>query len=119
MSKVQEALLPIWRQYSSMRDYQPYDLIAELVDRGLFSVLGERRCEPEAWQPTVEEYLDARHSQRGFSRTHMGETASAAFDQAVRDTLRRLTRSGDVTTAGDRLDLSAGARIVWGIPGLQ
>lgn len=113
---LREALLPIWQSYSSVRDYQPYDLVEELTGRQLFRVLGQYRCAPEPWHPTIEEYLDARHSQRGFSRTHLGEAATAEFDHEVRNTLRRLARSGDITVTGDRLDLSAGARLVWGEP---
>jgi SAM-dependent methyltransferase len=111
---VSEALLPLWQRYSSVRNYQPHDLIEELTERRLFAVLGERHCEPEPWQPTIEEYLDARHSQRGFSRTHMGERTAAEFDQAVRDTLLQLAASGDLGTTGDRLELTAGARVIWG-----
>lgn len=111
-----EALLPVWQQYSSVRDFQPNDLIEELTRRDLFTVLGERRCEPEPWQPTIGEYLDARHSQRGFSRKHMGEAAAAEFDHAVRHTLQQLAHSGDLTITGGRLELSAGARVIWGKP---
>lgn len=113
---VREALLPLWQQYSSVRDFQPYDLVDELTERDLFTVLGVRRCEPEPWQPTIDEYLDARHSQRGFSRTHMGEAAAEEFDHAVRDTLHQLVRSGDLTMTDGRLELTAGARVVWGKP---
>lgn len=111
---LQDALVPIWQRYSSVPNFQPYDLIGELTHRELFTVLGERRCEPEPWQPTIEEYLDARHSQRGFSRSHMGEAATAEFDREVRDTLQRLASNGDITITGDRLELTAGARVVWG-----
>ena len=113
---LRKALLPLWQRYSSVRDFQPYDLIEELTKRGLFTVLGELRCAPVPWQPTIAEYLDARHSQRGFSRTHMGEAAAAEFDYAVTNTLQQPARSGDLTTTGDRLELTAGARVVWGEP---
>ncbi|GAB3917695.1 hypothetical protein GCM10011575_41590 [Microlunatus endophyticus] len=115
-SVLRKALLPLWQRYSSVRDFQPYDLIEELTSRGLFTVLGERQCEPVPWQPTIEEYLDARHSQRGFARTHMGEADAAEFDHAVTNTLHQLATTGDLTTDGDRLELTAGARITWGKP---
>ncbi|MBM7783650.1 class I SAM-dependent methyltransferase [Tenggerimyces flavus] len=111
-----EALLPLWRQYSSVKNFARYDLIEELTKRGLFTLEGERKCAPEPWRPTVEEYLDARHSQRGFSRTHMGDEAAAAFDQAVTAALEKLIASGDLATTGDRLELEAGAKVSWGSP---
>jgi SAM-dependent methyltransferase len=111
-----EAMLPLWQRYSSVKNFARYDLIEELTKRGLFTLEDERRCAPEPWRPTIEEYLDARHSQRGFSRPHMGEEAAAAFDTAVKEALDRLIASGDLTTAGDRLELEAGAKISWGTP---
>src|SRR5215211_5806395 len=65
-------LRPIFARYSSVRDFRPMDVIAEIERRGLFTRLGQRRCGPEAWRPSVEEYLECRHSQRGFSWTHLG-----------------------------------------------
>lgn len=110
-----EAMLPLWQRYSSVQNYARYDLIEELTKRGLFTLEGQRDCAPEPWRPTIEEYLDARHSQRGFSRSHMGETADE-FDRAVTEALERLIASGDIATAGDRLELEAGAKVSWGRP---
>ena len=113
---IHQALLPLWIAYSSVKNYQRYDLVEELTNRGLFTLQGERQCAPEAWQPTIEEYLDARHSQRGFSRSHMGDVRAAEFDRAVTEALHRLIASGDLATAGDRLELEAGAKVIWGTP---
>ena len=79
-----ERVLPIIQCYSPVRDFQPYNLVDELVQRRLFEPRGEQRLGPEPWWPTVEEYLEARHSQRGLSRTHMGPAAAAAFDSDTR-----------------------------------
>ncbi len=109
-----EALGPIFQEFSSVRDYRPYDLVDELEQRALFTRTDERQCGPEAWRPTIDDYLDGRHSQRGFSRAHMAD--AAGFDRAVRDVLGRLIAGGDLTTTGDRLELSAGGRVSWGTP---
>jgi SAM-dependent methyltransferase len=113
---IHQALLPLWIAYSSVPSFQRYVLVDELTSRGLFTLQGERTCAPEPWRPTIEEYLDARHSQRGFSRSHMGEESAAAFDEAVTGALERLIASGDLATTGDRLELEAGARVSWGTP---
>ena len=109
-------LVPIFTRYSPVRDYQPYDLIAELTSRGLFTEVGRRRCGPMPWTPTVAEYLECRHSQRGASRTHMGAQAVAAFDQEIAQVLAELCRDGTLAERDGRLQLEVTASIVWGRP---
>jgi len=70
-----ERLLPIIERYTPVRDFRPYNLVQDLVDRRLFEKLGEQRFGPEPWLPSIDEYLECRHSQRGLSRTHMGPEA--------------------------------------------
>jgi SAM-dependent methyltransferase len=113
---VRERLRPLFARYSPVRDYRPYNLIAELEQRGLFAPAGEQRCGPAPWQPTVEEYLECRHSQRGFSRTHMGLADAAAFDAAIRDALEALCRQGAIARRDGRLQLAVEATVVWGKP---
>jgi SAM-dependent methyltransferase len=105
---------PIFARYGAARDFRALDVVTEIERRGLFTRVGERRCGPEAWRPTVPEYLECRHSQRGFSRAHMAAGAAAAFDDAVNDTLADLVRTGEVRRTGDRLELAVEARVVWG-----
>jgi SAM-dependent methyltransferase len=107
-------LRPIFARYGAARDFQRLDLVAEIERRGLFARVGERRCGPRAWRPTVPEYLECRHSQCGFSRAHLDPGASAAFDEAVRDTLEDLVRAGEIRRTGERLELAVEARVVWG-----
>ena len=83
--------LPIIEKHSPVKDYRPHYLIDELRQRSLFAVAGERRFGPESWWPTIDEYLECRHSQRGLSRTHMGEAAVAAFDAELREVLEDLS----------------------------
>ena len=109
-------LRPLFARYSSVRDFRPMDVVAEVERRGLFTPLGERRCGPEPWRPTVEEYLEARHSQRGFSRAHLDSGSAAAFDRAIRDVLDDLVGAGEIGRVQDRLDLAVQARVVWGVP---
>jgi SAM-dependent methyltransferase len=109
-------LRPIFARYSSVRDFRPMDLVEEIERRGLFTRLGERRCGPEAWRPTVDEYLECRHSQRGFSRARMDGVAVSAFDKAIRDVLDDLVRAGEISYAHNRLDLTVQARVAGGVP---
>jgi SAM-dependent methyltransferase len=115
-SFVREGMLPIIERHTPVHDYTPYDLVAELVSRGLFEVRGERRCGPEPWRPTVDDYLECRHSQRGLSRTHMGPEAVAAFDLEVRELFEQLCRAGALACDEGRLALAVEAHVVWGVP---
>lgn len=113
---IRERILPITERHTPVRDYRPYNLIAELVQRDLLEVHGERRFGPEPWRPTVDEYLECRHSQRGLSRTHMGPSAVAAFDAEVRQALEDLCRNGLLVEHEGRLELGVVARVTWGRP---
>jgi hypothetical protein len=107
---------PIFTRYSPVPDYRPYDLIAELRSRGLFAEVGRQRCGPAPWTPTIAEYLECRHSQRGGSRTHMGEEMVAGFDAAVTALLEELRGAGTLTERDGRFQLEVTANVVWGSP---
>ncbi len=104
----------IFARLSPVREYRRRDVPGELERHGHFTKLGERVCGPEAWHPTVEEFVEARHSQVGGSRTHMGEATVAEFDRAVRDLLDDLVAAGEIRRVGDRLDLRVEGQITWG-----
>lgn len=112
LSDCLSSLIP---RYTTNRDYRPYDLIAELENRGLFRKLGEQQSKPIVWQPSIDEYIECRHSQNGLSHDRMGEDA-IAFDAALRETLEDLTQSGVIEQREDLLQLSVRATIVWGTP---
>jgi SAM-dependent methyltransferase len=112
---VRERLYPIIDVYSTNRDYQPYDLVEELQRRRLFQKLGEVRTGIEPWQPTIDEYVELRHSQNGLSRERMGENA-VDFDREIRQAIEELVRDGVIPLQDGRLQLSVDASIVWGKP---
>ena len=113
---LRERLIPIFERYSPVTDYQPCDLVTELFSRELFAEVGRQRYGPAPWTPTIDEYVECRHSQRGFSRTHMGEAAVAAFDAAVIATLDELCRHETIAERDGRFQLSVTASVVWGWP---
>ncbi|HEY1294140.1 MAG TPA: class I SAM-dependent methyltransferase [Chloroflexota bacterium] len=115
-TSVWQRILPIIERYSPVQNYQPFNLIEHLVGRGLFEVDGQQRFGPEPWRPTLDEYLECRHSQRGLSRTHMGPAATASFDAEVAQTLDELTQAGAIVRHDDRLELGVSARVTWGRP---
>jgi len=116
VASMRERLLPIVERYSPVRDYVQYDMVAGLEQRGLFIRLRRQRTVPEPWLPTVDEYLECRHSQRGLSRTHMGPEAASAFDSAIRVALDELCQQGEVNQRDGRLQLTVDATVTWGKP---
>ena len=107
---------PLFRRYSANRDYQPFDLVQELEQRGLFRPLGEQTLPPSPWRPTIDDYIESRHSQNGLSRERMTPQAAAAFDTAVRQAILDTWREGYVGLCDGRLALEVESNIVWGRP---
>ena len=105
-----ERVLAVLKRFNLLGTWQNVNLLEELRTRNLFEPAGSRQFGPEPWQPTMEEYLLARHSQRSFSRTHMGASAVVEFDGALREALV------DVATVDGRLQLVASAKVCWGRP---
>lgn len=96
-------------RYSTNRDFQPYNLVAELERRGLFAKQGERRSAPVAIVQTMAEYVESIHSRNGFSRDRMDPTQAAAFDAAVAELLR-------LYAAGGRVTIHITGLVTWGYP---
>jgi hypothetical protein len=107
--------LDIIRTYSTIREFQPYDLVEELTSRDLYRERDLLTFASE-WRPTIEEYLEARHTQASFSRDLMGAAASADFDRRLSDLLRELVAAGRVPRRDGRLELRTRAIVSWGRP---
>ena len=107
--------MEVIRRYSVVQDYQPYDLVPELESRGLFS--GQDRVRfTGAWRPTVEEFVESRHTQSSFPRAVMGADGAAEFDRELTELLQRLVAEGQVRTRGALLDLQVLVDVGWGRP---
>ena len=73
-------------------------------------------CEAvEPWQPTIDEYVELRHSQNGLSRQRMGDRA-IAFDDAIRLAIDGLIQEGAIEVVDGRFQFDVDATIVWGKP---
>lgn len=96
-------------QYSTNRDYHPYDLMQELTQRSLFRIVGSERTEFKPFTQSIDDYIESIHSRNGFSRDRMTVEAATAFDRATRKLLRSHARD-------EHLTLQIGASVVWGEP---
>ena len=102
-------------RHSTNQDYRPYDLVPELVSRGLFRVENHLRV-TGTWDPTIEEYVESQHARASFSRDDMSPEAAAAFDRELGDLLHRLVAEGRLRANGSRLRLPVTSWIAWGRP---
>jgi ubiquinone/menaquinone biosynthesis C-methylase UbiE len=99
-------LQPLLAAFSTNREYQPYDLIALLTERGLFSERGRLLASEAGFRQELAAYVESFHSRNGFSRARMGDSA-ARFDQAVRELVLQHRPDGFV-------EGTIAATVVWG-----
>ncbi|HLI87503.1 MAG TPA: methyltransferase domain-containing protein [Ktedonobacteraceae bacterium] len=104
-----DALRAIIQRYSTNREYVPYNLTDELVQRNLFEPQGVLHTAPVPYVQSGEDYLQSLHSQNGLSRERMGEQSAQAFDKEFRRAISPFLHDG-------RLHLSVVSLVVWGLP---
>jgi SAM-dependent methyltransferase len=102
------ALAPLIERYSTNREYEPYDLIGELVSRGLLSLGGSASLAAEPFRQSVADYITSIHSRNGFSRDRMGHTRAQAFDASVQAVVEPHEQDG-------MLPLMIAVNVAWGI----
>ena len=105
-----EALGKLVRDSLTNPEYQPFDLIGALTQRGLFAPEGEEWTEPVPWEQSIPDYVESFHARNGFSRERMGPEAAKAFDTAAAQILGTACPEGNVP-------MHLRARVVWGRPG--
>ena len=103
------AVLRLIQQYSTNREFRPYDLVAELTTRGLFREAGRRQAAPQPFRQLVDAYIESIHSRNGFSRARMTGEDADAFDAAVRAVVTPFARDG-------ALHMGVVGTVVWGEP---
>jgi SAM-dependent methyltransferase len=102
-------LLALIATLSTNRDFQPFQLVPELVARGMFAAEGSWTTAPEPVRQSIESYVECIHSRNGFSRDRMTAQSAAAFDRAVADLLLPWL-------AADKVAFEVRAEVTWGYP---
>lgn len=102
--------------FSTNQDYEPWDCVKAVVDAGLFEPVGTEAVGTIDWCPTVDAFLNCRHSQNGLSRDRMGADASDAYDREVRALVERQVAAGTLRLDGNRLVGTSTCTVVWGKP---
>ncbi len=81
------ALKALISEYSTNQDFMPFDLVAELVKRGLFKEEQVLRTTALAIEQSTTDFIESIHGRNGFSRDRMTRSRARAFDEAVRTVL--------------------------------
>lgn len=105
----QEDLSGLIAEYSTMQNFQPFDLVEELERRHLFQPVGAHQTAPVTYRQSIEEYVESFHSRSSLSRENMPPADAAAFDRGLRELVRPWSEDGFM-----RLETVGG--IVWGLP---
>lgn len=81
-------------RYSTNRDFEPYDLVALLVERRCFELEAEEELESPPFRQSIDDYVTCLHSRNGFSLDRMEPAAAEEFDAHVRSLLSPHTVGG-------------------------
>lgn len=96
-------------EYSTIRSFQPYDLIDEITAGGLFEKLGEEETRPVNVEQSVEDYIMSYHSKERFCADAMGGAVADEFQKQMRAVLSPYSTENKVT-------FSTKGVVVWGRP---
>jgi trans-aconitate methyltransferase len=88
---------------------EPYDLIDELRQRHLFTVLGEQQTQTTLQEQSIDDFVGSFHARTSFSRERMGAEVAEAFDLRATQILRTAYPEG-------KLRVSLQMQLVWGRP---
>lgn len=102
-----ETLAGLYRRFSTNQDFEPFDLVDELIARRYFTVEGRLTPRPDPFPQAIDDYVTSLHSQNGLSRDRMTAADAQAFDDAVREAVAPHARDGVLT-------LPIATRVVWG-----
>ena len=100
-------LLAIIQKYSTMYNYEGFDLIAELEARGLFETLGRHETARRPFTQPVADYIASFHSRSSLSLAALTAEAATGFDADLGALLAERCPDGVV-----RWEVAAG--VVWG-----
>ena len=103
----QDGLRELTRRYAPEHEPQWPDLVAQLVQRGLFREIGRRETGPAPFEQSIDDYVGAFHSRSAFSLDRMSPADAAVLDQHLRGLVQPWS-------SGGALQLQTTGSVVWG-----
>jgi trans-aconitate methyltransferase len=104
-----ESLVKLIVRFSTVQNYERYDLAEALEKRKLFQKLGEKTTTPVLFEQTVDDYIESFHSRASFSRERMTAENVNEFDSQLRALVTPYAKNG-------KLELQITGQVVWGKP---
>jgi SAM-dependent methyltransferase len=104
-----DRLTPLFAQYSTNRDFRPYNVIHEIERRGLFRPIDRVTTPFAPFTQSVAGYIGSIHARNGFSLDRMSPDDAAAFNEAVAIVLAPYAVDGAVT-------FEIAGEVTWGEP---
>jgi SAM-dependent methyltransferase len=105
----QDGLGMLIAEYSTMQNFEGFDLIAQLEQRRLFTRRGSFETAPVGSRQSIDDYVESFHSRSSLSRENMPVESAAAFDRRLRELVEPYGEDGAV-------DLQTVGTIEWGLP---
>jgi len=101
-------LWSVRRHYSVVPNFQYFDLVQGLEDRGLFRRLGEHRTQAVAFSQPLDQYIESFHGRATFSCERMGSSDATAFHEEIRTLVEPFV--------SDTVEVELVSEVVWGKP---
>lgn len=104
-----EGLVKLVVRFSTIQNFERYDLVDELEKRKLFKKLGEKITAPVLFEQTVDDYIESFHSRASLSRDRMSAENVSEFDSQLRALVTPYAQNRKLT-------LQITAHVIWGKP---
>lgn len=96
-------------EYRTDGGYQPFNVLDELENHGLFNKVGQKTTKPVKFSQAVDAFIESYHSRSMFSKDRMGTDRAVEFKRAAQNELQQKYPRGMI-----EFDLTVD--IVWGVP---
>jgi hypothetical protein len=96
------------QRYSTISNYQPYNVVEEIEARDFFQRVGTHRTRPVPFTQSVDAYVASFHGRASCSSERMRPHELTRFDQELRDLVTRY--------CPNVVELQIMADLVWGRP---
>jgi SAM-dependent methyltransferase len=104
----EEELNALIRRHSTAKNFEPFNVIAELEARRLFEKRGAQKLVAGSVQ-SIDDYVQSFHSRATLSRDAMAEGAADAFDHELTELIQPWSEAG-------KIQLQMEVLVTWGRP---
>jgi ubiquinone/menaquinone biosynthesis C-methylase UbiE len=96
-------------EFSTVKNYESYNLVEELERRKIFRAVGRHETTPVTNLQSLDDYIDSFHSRSSLSRGAMPPAEARTLDERLRALVEPWSENG-------MLSLQTEAEVNWGVP---